>query len=196
MTRPETDFDTATRVAAGDEGRTYDGVAIALHWTTALLVLLQFINAELWDYWAKPTRESLQSIHVSLGVLLAAVIVGRLLWRWTHAVPSIETGWVRTLSVAVHYVLYVLLVAQAASGFAWRWAQGHPAGFFGLFGIPGPYGALDRATRHQLHDIHTWIGWTIVITAAGHAAAALYHHYALRDRVLARMLPWARDSEA
>jgi len=196
VTRPETGFDTATRVVAGDEGRTYDHVAIALHWTTVLLVLLQFVNAEVWDYWAKPMRESLQSIHVSLGVLLAAVIVVRLLWRWAHAVPSIESGWVRTLSVAVHYVLYLLLIAQAVSGFAWRWAQGHPVGFFGLFGIPGPYGALERATRHQLHDIHTWIGWTIVIFAAGHAAAALYHHYALRDRVLGRMLPWARGSEA
>lgn len=190
-----TGFDTATRVIAGDEGRAYGRVAIALHWTTALLVLIQFVNAELWDYWAKPTQESLQSIHVSLGVLLAAVIVIRLIWRWAHAVPSIETGWVRTLSVAVHYVLYILLAAQAASGFAWRWAQGHPVGFFGLFGIPGPYGALDRATRHQLHDIHTWIGWTIVILAAGHAAAALYHHYALHDRILGRMLPWARRSE-
>ena len=196
MTRPETGFDTATRVLAGDEGRAYDPVAITLHWATAALVIVQFANAELWDYWAKPTQESLQSIHVSLGVLLAAVIVARLLWRWTHTVPSIETGWVRTLSVAVHYVLYILLVGQAASGFAWRWAQGRSAEFFGLFGIPGPYGALDRATRHQLHDVHTWTGWAIVILAAGHAAAALYHHYALHDRVLGRMLPWARRNEA
>lgn len=195
MTRAESGFDSATRILAGDEGHTYGRVAIALHWATAALVIIQFANAELWDYWARPARESLQDIHVSLGVLMTAVILTRLIWRWTHAVPSIETGWVRTLSVAVHYVLYILLVAQAASGFAWRWAQGHPAGFFGLFGIPGPYGALDRATRHQLHDVHSWIGWTIVILAAGHAAAALYHHYALHDRVLGRMLPWARRYE-
>jgi len=33
-------FDTATRVLAGDDGTTYDPVAIALHWATALLVLI------------------------------------------------------------------------------------------------------------------------------------------------------------
>jgi cytochrome b561 len=192
-----TSFDVATRVLAGDDGTTYDRVAIALHWTTALLVLVQFVNAVMWDYWSKPARENLQSIHVSLGLLLAAVIVARLIWRWMpgHQVSSLGTGWVRTLSKAVHYVMYVLLVAQAASGFAWRWAQGHSVGFFGLFGIPGPYGALDRATRHQLHDIHTWVGWSIVIIALGHALAALYHHYALHDRVLGRMFPPARRSE-
>jgi cytochrome b561 len=197
MTRRETGFDAATRVAAGDDGTTYDGVAIALHWATALLVLLQFANAELWDYWSKATRESLQSAHVSLGVLLAAIIAARLVWRWLpgHQVSSLEIGWVRSASKGVHYVLYILLVAQAASGFAWRWAQGHSVEFFGLFAIPGPYGAVDRATRHQLHDVHTWIGWSIVILAAGHALAALYHHYALKDRVLGRMLPLARRSE-
>jgi cytochrome b561 len=189
-----TGFDRATRIAAGDDGTTYDRVAIGLHWATAALVLAQFANAETWDYWSKPTRESLQGIHVSLGLLLAAVIVVRLIWRWLpgHQLSSLEIGWMRTLSKAVHYVLYILLVAQAATGFAWRWAQGHALGFFGLFGIPGPYGPLDRATRHQLHDIHTWIGWSIVIIAAAHALAALYHHYVLKDRVLERMLPAAR----
>ena len=97
-----TSFDVATRVLAGDDGTTYDRVAIALHWTTALLVLVQFVNAVTWDYWSKPARENLQSIHVSLGLLLAAVIVARLIWRWMpgHQVSSLGTGWVRTLSKA------------------------------------------------------------------------------------------------
>ena len=33
----DTSFDTATRIIAGDDGTTYDGVAIALHWATAFL---------------------------------------------------------------------------------------------------------------------------------------------------------------
>ena len=49
-----TSFDVATRVLAGDDGTTYDRVAIALHWITALLVLVQFVNAVTWDYWSKP----------------------------------------------------------------------------------------------------------------------------------------------
>jgi cytochrome b561 len=81
-------------------------------------------------------------------------------------------------------------------GFAFRWAQGHAVSFFGLFAIPGPYGELARPARRQLHELHEYGGWAIVILAGLHAAAALYHHYALRDRVLGRMLPPARRSES
>ena len=193
-----TGFDVATRIAAGDEGTTYDGVAITLHWATALLVVLQFALGETWDWFAKPTRETMQSVHVSFGMLLAALIVARLVWRWIpgHQLSPLEAGWIKIASKSVHYLLYVLLVAQAATGFAWRWAQGHAVEFFGLFGIPGPYGAVDKATRHLLHDVHGKVGWAIIVLALGHALAALYHHYVLKDRVLGRMLPFARRSEA
>jgi cytochrome b561 len=190
-------FDTATRIAAGDDKTNYDNVAITLHWLTALLVVVQFALAETWDYFAKPTQERLQSLHVSLGVLLAAVVVTRLIWRWIpgHQRPAIVSGWVKIASKAVHYLLYMLLVVQVGLGFAFRWAQKEPLSFFGLFTIPGPFGAMDRATRHTLHGLHEKVGWAIVIIAFGHALAALYHHYSLHDRVLGRMLPLARRSE-
>jgi cytochrome b561 len=194
MTRRETGFDKATRIAAGDDGTSYDTVAIALHWTTALLVFVLFGLAKTWDWFAKPTQESLQSLHVSLGILLAAVIVARLAWRWMpgHQVRSLECGWVKLASKGAHYLLYVLLAVQVALGFAFRWAQGHPADFFGLFGIAGPFGQLGRPVRHQIHELHEWVGWAIVVIALLHALAALYHHYVLKDRVLMRMLPGTR----
>jgi cytochrome b561 len=102
---------------------------------------------------------------------------------------SLEAGWVKLASKATHYLLYTLLVIQVGLGFTFRWAQGEPLSFFGLVVIPGPYGPLDKASRHTLHDLHDKVGWAIVILAFAHAAAALYHHYALKDRVLRRMLP-------
>jgi cytochrome b561 len=187
-------FDTATRIAAGDVGGDYDDVAVALHWAIAILVAVQFLLAITWDYFPKPTVGAMQSLHISMGVLLTAVILARILWRVIpgHQRPAIVTGWVKWASKSVHYLLYALLVSQVALGFGLRWAQGHPVGFFGLLGIPGPYGALDRATRHTLQSFHQYIGWTIVIVAFGHALAALYHYYVLKDRVLGRMLPAVR----
>ena len=195
MSRPDdSSFDTATRIAAGDDGTNYDNVAVTLHWLTALLVVGQFVTAITWDYFPHRTTETMESVHISLGVLLAAVIVARLVWRWLpgHQLSSLGLAWVRVASKAVHYLLYALLVVQASLGFAFRWAQGHSVEFFGLFGIPGPYGVLDKATRHTLHGLHEKIGWAIVIIAFGHAMAALYHHYVVKDRVLQRMLPLAR----
>jgi cytochrome b561 len=186
-------FNTATRIAAGDDKTQYDNVAVALHWLTALLVVAQFALAETWDWFAKGAREVMESTHVSLGILLTAVIVARLVWRWIpgHHVSPMAAGWQRAASNAVHYLLYALLVAQAALGWTIGWAAGHPIHFFGL-PIPGPFDAFARPMRHELREIHDKVGWAIIILAGCHAAAALYHHYALKDRVLRRMLPVKR----
>jgi cytochrome b561 len=60
-----------------------------------------------------------------------------------------------------------------------------------LFDIPGPFGPFDRPARRELKEIHNYVAWAIIIVAGLHAAAALYHHYVLKDRVLKRMLPAA-----
>lgn len=191
-----TSFDTATRIAAGDDGTNYDRVAIGLHWATAVLVLVQFLTAFTWDWFPRETRETLQQLHVSLGVILTAVIVARVTWRLMpgHQVSSLEVGWVKIASKSVHYLLYVALVVQAGLGLVIGWASGHAIHVFGL-PIPSPIPTLDRPFRHELREIHQWLGYGIVIVAFGHALAALYHHYALRDRVLGRMFPPARKSE-
>jgi len=185
-----TSFNTATRIAAGDDGTSYDGVAIGLHWATALLVILNFALAQTWDWFAKPARGLMEDTHMSFGVLLTAVIVARLAWRLIpgHRVSSLEAGWVRLASMGTHYLLYALLVAEAALGFAFRWGAGRPMAFFGT-GIPPLAGAIDKPLRSELREFHQWIGWVIIVIALLHALAALYHHYALKDRVLERMLP-------
>lgn len=187
-------FESATRIAAGDVGRNYDDVAVGLHWATAILVVIQFLLGVTWDYFPEATTRQMQSLHISLGVALTVVIIARIVWRLMpgHQRPAIVSGWVKLASKSVHYLLYLLLVIQAGLGFAWRWAQGHPVAFFGLFAIPGPYGKLERPTRHLIAESHQYIAWAIVIIAFGHALAALYHHYKLHDRVLGRMLPAAR----
>ena len=186
----QTSFDTATRIAAGDDGTSYDGVAIALHWITAVLVVANFALAQTWDWFATPVKGLMEDTHMSFGVLLTAVVVARLAWRWLpgHQVSSIEAGWMRITSKATHYLLYLLLLAEAGLGFAFRWGAGRPMEFFGL-GIPPLIGEMGRPLRHELREFHEWIGWAIIVIAAVHAAAALYHHYVLKDRVLERMLP-------
>jgi cytochrome b561 len=191
----QTKFDTATRIAAGDDGTHYDSVAIALHWATAVLVFANFALAQTWDWFAKPAKSLMEDAHMSFGVLLAAVIVARLAWRWTrgHQVSARAIGWVRLASKGTHYLLYGLLVAEAALGFAFRWGAGRPMEFFGL-GIPPLIGEIARPLRRELREFHEWIGWAIIVIALLHAFAALYHHYVLKDRVLLRMLPGQRTT--
>jgi cytochrome b561 len=128
--------------------------------------------------------------HMSLGVILTAVIAARIVWRFIpgHQVAAVDVGIARVAAKAVHYILYALLVAEAVLGFIFRWSEGKPINFFGLL-IPGPFGAWSREAHHQVGEIHEWNGWAIIGIAFLHALAALYHHYVLKDRVLLRMLP-------
>lgn len=186
-------LDTTTRIAAGDTGTNYDRVAITLHWLTALLVVLLFALGQSWGWFPRPTRHLVVVTHMSLGIILTLVVLARLSWRFIFRdhVASLETGWLRIASTSVHYLLYGLLVIQAVLGFLSRWEGNEAMSFFGLQ-IHSPFVGSGKGVADQIQDIHNWVGWAIIILALGHAMAALYHYYVLRDRVLGRMLPAAR----
>lgn len=191
--RPAPPVDAATRIAAGAARLRYDGVAITLHWLTAVMVLTQFVLAEVWGWFAKPTRHELIVAHMTIGILLTGVILARILWRLTpgHQVRSAVQGWVEQASKAVHYLLYALLAVEATLGWINRWSGGEALSFFTL-PVPSPFGKLSRPTHHLINEAHDLLAWAIIIIAAGHALAALYHHFVVRDQVLARMLPRGR----
>lgn len=186
----------ATRILAGDDRVRHDSITIALHWSTALLVVAQFALAETWGFAERPTRHLLIATHMSLGILLSAVIVARLLWRLTRGrrLPPAGTGFVEQAARGVHGLLYGLLVSEAVLGYVFRWSGNEAMSFFGLL-IPPPFPPFSKAAHHLVAQAHDYIGWTIVILAGGHAAAALFHHYRLHDDVLWRMLPGRRARE-
>lgn len=172
----------------------YDWPTIALHWVTALLVVTQFALAELWGFVPRgaPLRHGMQSLHISLGLTLAAVFLLRLIWRSAAAprVAPATRGLQRVAATLVHIALYALLAVQLVLGFLFGWSHG-AVGFFGLFSIPSPL-VIGKAAHHWVAALHDDVAWVIIILAGGHAMMALAHHYILRDRVLHRMLPAAR----
>jgi cytochrome b561 len=169
----------------------YSRFAMALHWLTAVLVVALFSLAHIWDFFPHngSTQRMLQTAHVSLGVILAAVVVVRLIWRIAsgrHIPPALQ-GFEGLAARAMHYSLYILLIVMAIAGFGKRWAGHHGVEFFGL-SIPSPM-ASDPAWRHDFGFVHHWGAWVIITFAALHAAAALYHHFIRNDGLLRRMLP-------
>ncbi|HEX8047473.1 cytochrome b [Rhizobium sp.] len=180
------------RTAADERATRYDPFTIALHWLTALLVLTLFAMAQVWDFAGRgtPLRLGLISLHVSLGILLAVVLVLRIVWRLlTHRrmAPAVS-GLQHVASSLVHLVLYALMISQVFYGFLMRWASASDPEFFGLFSIP-PFVIVDPAMRRLFSELHSATAWAIIVIAGIHAVVALVHHYVLRDRVLARMMP-------
>ncbi|MBB5373443.1 cytochrome b [Acidocella aromatica] len=168
----------------------YDSLTIALHWVTAALVLLLFALAETWDFFPKPIHHLMITGHMSLGLVLAAVIALRILWRLLSRSKAFASnqGILEQAAKALHYVLYVLITAEAVLGFFTRWTDNHGLSFFGLL-IPSPFGTFSKATGGFVEEIHDLNAWLIIILVGGHTLAALGHHYLLKDDVLRRMLP-------
>ena len=186
----------ATQILAGEDGslrgaERYDGMTMTLHWITAILVVTLFSLAHVWSFFAHdgPTQITMQTVHVSLGVILAAVLAARLVWRpfLGRRLPPTSTGLVELAAKGMHYLLYGLLIAMVIAGFGKRWVRGHGVEFFGS-SIPSPL-ALDPSWRPAFNWVHHWGAWAIILLAGLHAAAALFHHYAMRDGVLRRMIP-------
>jgi len=169
----------------------YDSTTRFFHWATAVLVVALFATAQVWSFLAKgtPLRHNLQALHISMGILLAVAIVGRLLWRLTQGRHLARLpGLAGIAAKAGHGLLYALLLGQIALGFMFRWAQGEAFEFFGLFAVP-PLMLPNPEWRHTLGGLHENVAWALIILSGLHACVALAHHWWLKDGVLLRMWP-------
>ena len=167
----------------------YDRLTIWLHWLTATLVATLWGLAQIIDIWPAGGggRVNVRSLHVALGLALAATLLLRLIWRHTggRQLPPAETGSLGLLVKLTHSALYLLLAVALLAGVTNTWVRGDS--FFGFFTLTS-FAPGDRATRRLVGSIHELAADAILITASLHAAAALFHHVVRRDGVLRRML--------
>ena len=167
----------------------YDNVSIRFHWLTAGLVILLWIIAQVIDDFARGMpRITVRSIHITLGVTLAVVIVARLAWRASprRQAPPAVAGAVGAAARIVHYGLYALVIGAIILGITNVWARGDT--LFGLFTVP-KLSPGNPEVKKTVEGLHEWFGNAVLILAAVHAAAALFHRFVLKDDVLRRMLP-------
>ncbi|WP_158803934.1 cytochrome b [Acidisoma sp. L85] len=167
----------------------YDGFTVALHWATAALVISLFALAEIWGFvpHGTPLRRGMQSLHISLGVLLTMIFVARLAWRLSHGrrLPRFLSRPEHLTATMMHLLLYALLTVQIALGLLFA-GSGRVLKIFWLVPI-SPLLSLDRATRTTVIHLHDYVAWSIIGLAGMHALAALSHHYIRGNGVLRRM---------
>jgi cytochrome b561 len=187
-------------MSAEPASRRYTLVAIILHWVMALGIAvlavmgLVMVHANL----SSMRQFQLYQLHKSIGitVLLAAVL--RLLWRLTHrppelpdAMPKIE----RTAASGSHLMLYIYLLALPFTGWALVSSSVFdiPTVLYGVVPWPDlpvlPTLADKAQVENVLKVVHAYGAYTLIALVALHAAAALRHHFIIKDDVLRRMLP-------
>ncbi len=172
----------------------YGAVAKALHWLGALCVVLAWLLGTFIDDLPKAAEPKVIFVHMSLGLTVLALFVLRLGWRFARPVPTLATQlgpWADLLAVAMQWLLLALMIAVPISGIVLEFARGQPLPLFGLTEIPSPW-ARDRALARSIKEVHETVADALLLLATLHAAAALFHHFMLKDRVLMRMLPGHR----
>ncbi len=166
----------------------YDRRTIALHWLTAALVVGLWLLGQGIDWFPKGTPRGLaRSTHITIGLLLALVLMRRIRWRLAGGVrlPRAGSGALAAAATLTHRILYLLLVGTVLLGVTNAWVRGDT--LFMTLKIPA-FDPGNAALRESVEDLHAWAANILLGVAGLHAAAALLHHFVLKDDVLRRML--------
>lgn len=187
-------------MASGRRRDRYTEVAITLHWVMALgIIVLAGIGLTMVHVHLSLSRRfALYQLHKSIGVTILLAAFLRLVWRLRHdppALPALMSRLERSTAHWGHIALYFFLFALPLTGWALVSASvlKVPTRLYGT--IPWPHLPI-LSTLHDkapveavLKRVHRYGAWTLLVVVAGHAAAALRHHFIQRDDVLLRMLP-------
>lgn len=180
----------------------YGTVAMAFHWTIALLI---FTNVGLGLYFVNflarqdPLREAIGWLHVSIGISVLVLSAARLAWRLMNPAPPLPADYdsgKRRLAVATHYALYALMIFVPLAGWALISVTDRPLILFGFIPWPkiGFLAAMPAAAKKGIAVVfgasHVISAFLLFALAIGHFCAALFYHFMIRkDQVLQRMVP-------
>ena len=173
----------------------YGALSMALHWAMLLLIAAAYASIELRGFFPKGSglRQDLKTWHFMLGLSVLLLAMLRMAVALTSAVPRIQpepARWQHRLARLAHFTLYGLMLGMPVLGWLALSAQGKSIPFFGIQ-LP-PLVAENRWVAHWFKEVHEAFGTFGFVLIGVHAAAALFHHYLIRDNTLRRMLPWGR----
>lgn len=193
----------------------YGALSQLLHWTIAALVIVQLIMGKAGLIDAEHSKTAAFMWHGSLGVLVLALALVRILWiliKRPPAFPASLSRFGRISARVVHVSLYVLLIALPMSGWWAASSEGATVNFFNVATVPGwrVTAASPSRSETQLQmqaepeangaeqddaaeEIHALLGDALLVLVILHVLAALKHQFVDRDRLIQRMLPARRS---
>ncbi len=186
--------------AYGNSATRYGVVAMSLHWLIAVAVIallalgMVMTRLPLGD----PLKFDLYQLHKSIGILVFLLSCARLGWRLANPPPPLPLSlpdWERRAARITHTAFYLLMIVLPITG--WMLVSASPWNIptrpFGLFMLPHLPWFSTHPQKARLEDalieVHSLGGWIFAALLALHVAAALRHHFILRNTVLRRMLP-------
>ena len=171
----------------------YGSLAKFLHWAIVLLIVPQYFLVEAAEELPNGVEKlQLFTWHKSLGMMVLLLALVRIGWKLANrGLPGpVGAPWQRKAAAASHGLLYLLILAQPLSGWLMSSTANYPVTLFGWFQFPALIGE-NHELHESLEEVHELLFTLMLVVTAVHIAAALYHHFILRDSVLRRMLPYS-----
>ena len=172
----------------------YGAVAILLHWLMAILLLglliMGFYMVSLPDVGFDSTKLNLIFYHKAVGIGVLILLALRLAWRIINVVPDLASTlpeWQQISARVVHLTFYAVITALPLTGWIMSSAAAVPVklGHYTLPDVVFPNESLYR----QMIALHSTFGYLLSVLIVIHAAAALRHHFGLKDGALRKILP-------
>jgi cytochrome b561 len=176
------------------EVKRYNPVLVVLHWLLAVAILLAIgVGSLVLDPMSNDNihKPDLLRMHVTLGMLILAFTVVRLVVRARSAKPApLVSGkpLADKLAVAIHHLLYTLTVLVALGGLALAFSAD-------LFGFLYQHtGSLPKDfDDFTAHTIHSLLAFALLGVVMLHAAGAFQHQFILKDGIFSRMSLRGKD---
>jgi cytochrome b561 len=173
----------------------YSTGAIILHWAIAIAVIVTWRIAESVEHATRAESEVIMANHMALGVIIFALTVARLIWRFTHTQPPFPNDlarWEAVLARIVHFTFYVLLLGLPLMAWIGNSLEGEAIDVFALFTVPALPVSADKRFGHEILEVHGTLGMVMIYLIGLHILGALKHHFFDRNGELYRMLPVGR----
>ncbi|MCO6186321.1 cytochrome b [Rhizobium sp. L1K21] len=185
-----------------DTKESYGLVTILFHWIMAGPFFYQFwLGLTMMGELDVAARDAMRAQHISFGLLILFLWVGRVAWRLASKKPELPAGMERNLRPIArlsHWALYGLLMVTPLAGWAILSTKAFPqyAHFFSLFSMPRLPLTPSPNASGVWSGMHAFLAYMLLFLALVHMLAAFRHQFRDRDGLLSRMLwPGVRLAE-
>ena len=178
----------------------YSNTARILHWLMAVCFIFMWACGYSMTSLVEDDsslQELLFGLHISIGVTLLALLVFRIVIRFTHRVPPLpdELGkWEKLGSHLGHFALYFLSAVIIFIGWAEVDFGGYGVEWFGV-AMPKFFPTMEFLWGFNLEEasatLHMWFAYAMLVITIIHIAAVLKHRCLDGHDVLPR-ITWTR----
>lgn len=167
----------------------YNSLARALHWIIAAMIIFNLLTGIFGEAFEKVWMSI--PAHKSTGILILFLSLVRLIWRLRWTTPDYPVDFnptFRKFAAATHGTFYILMLVLPITGWIFSSAGKYPLDLYGMVGFPKLPITKDMAIAGISHEMHEVLGYGFGALVVLHIGAALYHHFAMKDPTLRRML--------